>query len=63
MHIQKAKYLHDMALELAAMAESEGLDTLAYLFRMAEIEAKELIENDGPKGGQTNQGGPKIAAG
>ncbi|MBR0968216.1 hypothetical protein JQ554_29415 [Bradyrhizobium diazoefficiens] len=32
-------YMSDMALELAQMAEDFGLATLAYLFRMAALEA------------------------
>ena len=32
-------YMSDMALELAQMAEDTGLATLAYLFRMAALEA------------------------
>ena len=32
-------YMSDMALELAQMAEESGLATLAYLFRMAALEA------------------------
>ncbi|MFT4117989.1 MAG: hypothetical protein QM712_14740 [Bradyrhizobium sp.] len=32
-------YMSDMALELAQMAEDDGLATLAYLFRMAALEA------------------------
>ena len=32
-------YRSDMALELAQMAEDTGLATLAYLFRMAALEA------------------------
>ena len=32
-------YMSDMALELAQMAEDTGLTTLAYLFRMAALEA------------------------
>ncbi|MCG2629014.1 hypothetical protein L6654_20470 [Bradyrhizobium sp. WYCCWR 13023] len=32
-------YMSDMALELAQMAEDLGLATLAYLFRMAALEA------------------------
>src|ERR1044072_9799713 len=32
-------YMSDMALELAQMAEDTGLPTLAYLFRMAALEA------------------------
>jgi hypothetical protein len=32
-------YMSDMALELAQMAEDSGLSTLAYLFRMAALEA------------------------
>jgi hypothetical protein len=32
-------YMSDMALELAQMAEDSGLVTLAYLFRMAALEA------------------------
>lgn len=32
-------YMSDMALELAEMAEDSGLATLAYLFRMAALEA------------------------
>ncbi|MEY9364159.1 hypothetical protein ABH994_006880 [Bradyrhizobium yuanmingense] len=32
-------YMSDMALELAQMAEDIGLTTLAYLFRMAALEA------------------------
>jgi hypothetical protein len=32
-------YMSDMALELAQMAEDSGLATLAYLFRMAALEA------------------------
>ncbi len=36
---QDLDYLSDMALELAQMAEDSGLATLAYLFRMAALEA------------------------
>ena len=32
-------YMSDMALELAQMAEDTRLGTLAYLFRMAALEA------------------------
>jgi len=32
-------YMSDMALELAQMADNAGLVTLAYLFRMAALEA------------------------
>ncbi|MCK1618692.1 hypothetical protein IVA96_18985 [Bradyrhizobium sp. 159] len=32
-------YMSDMALELAQMADDAGLTTLAYLFRMAALEA------------------------
>jgi hypothetical protein len=32
-------YMSDMALELAQMAEDSGHATLAYLFRMAALEA------------------------
>lgn len=32
-------YMSDMALELAQLAEDAGLPTLAYLFRMAALEA------------------------
>lgn len=43
-------YMSDMALELAQMAEDSGLATLAYLFRMAALEAStadsELSERD-----------------
>ena len=43
-------YMSDMALELAQMAEETGLTTLAYLFRMAALEAStansELNEPD-----------------
>ena len=43
-------YMTDMALELAQMAEETGLTTLAYLFRMAALEAStansELNEPD-----------------
>ena len=43
-------YMSDMALELAQMAEDTGLATLAYLFRMAALEAStansELVEPD-----------------
>ena len=43
-------YMSDMALELAQMAEDTGLATLAYLFRMAALEAStansELAEPD-----------------
>ena len=35
----KNLYMSDMALELAQMAEDTGLATLAYLFRMAALEA------------------------
>ena len=35
----KNLYMSDMALELAQMAEDSGLATLAYLFRMAALEA------------------------
>ncbi|WP_407186091.1 hypothetical protein [Bradyrhizobium centrosematis] len=43
-------YMSDMALELAQMAEDTGLATLAYLFRMAALEASTvdvLAEPDG----------------
>ncbi|MDN4985497.1 hypothetical protein KUL72_36330 [Bradyrhizobium arachidis] len=43
-------YMSDMALELAQMAEDAGLATLAYIFRMAALEAStansELNEQD-----------------
>ena len=43
-------YMSDMALELAQMADDAGLVTLAYLFRMAALEAStansELNEPD-----------------
>lgn len=32
-------YMSDMAMELAQMADDSGLATLAYLFRMAALEA------------------------
>jgi len=35
-------YMTDMAIELAQMAEDSGLATLAYLFRMAALEASTL---------------------
>lgn len=35
----KNLYMSDMALELAQMADDSGLTTLAYLFRMAALEA------------------------
>ena len=45
-------YMCDMALELAQMAEDSGLATLAYLFRMAALEASTagsgLAEPDDP---------------
>ncbi|KRQ15289.1 hypothetical protein ACNJX9_38145 [Bradyrhizobium sp. DASA03076] len=36
---ENLSYMSDMALELAHMAEDSGLATLAYLFRMAALEA------------------------
>ena len=46
-------YMSDMALELAQMAEDSGLATLAYLFRMAALEActaeTRLSEQDLPR--------------
>ncbi|MGY0570279.1 hypothetical protein ACTGJ9_003735 [Bradyrhizobium sp. RDM12] len=43
-------YMSDMAIELARIAEDSGLATLAYLFRMAALEAStvnsELNEPD-----------------
>jgi len=36
---QDISYMSDMALELAQMADDSGLVTLAYLFRMAALEA------------------------
>jgi len=36
---ENLSYMSDMALELAQMAEDSGLATLAYLFRMAALEA------------------------
>jgi hypothetical protein len=35
-----ASYLASMAATMAAMARSEGLDTLGYLFEMARLEAE-----------------------
>ncbi len=35
-------YMSDMALELAQMAEDSGQSTLAYLFRMAALEASTI---------------------
>ena len=35
-------YMSDMAIELAQMAEESGLATLAYLFRMAALEASNV---------------------
>jgi hypothetical protein len=37
-------YMSDMALELAQMAEDAGLATLAYLFRMAALEASTVSD-------------------
>jgi len=49
----KNLYMSDMALELAQMAEDSGLATLAYLFRMAALEActaeTRLSEQDLPR--------------
>lgn len=39
MNEAKLGYMSDMAIELAQMAEVSGLATLAYLFRMAALEA------------------------
>ena len=39
-------YMSDMALELAQMAEDAGLSTLAYLFRMAALEASTAVRAD-----------------
>lgn len=39
MNDEELGYMSDMALELAQMAEESGLATLAYLFRMAALEA------------------------
>lgn len=36
---ENLSYMSDMALELAEMAEDSGMATLAYLFRMAALEA------------------------
>ena len=38
----KLEFLRDMARELAVMSEVDGLELLAYLFRMAEAEAGRL---------------------
>jgi len=35
----KLQFLHDMARELAVLSEADGLEVLAYVFRMAEVEA------------------------
>jgi hypothetical protein len=49
----KNLYMSDMALELAQMAEDSGQATLAYLFRMAALEActaeTRLNEQDFPR--------------
>lgn len=37
-----AAYIASLAKELAVLAESEKLQSLAYLFRMAEIEANSI---------------------
>jgi hypothetical protein len=39
----KLEYLRDMARELAALSEADGLVLLAYLFRMAEAEAGKTL--------------------
>jgi hypothetical protein len=36
-------FMSDMALEFAQMAENSGLATLAYLFRMAALEASTAV--------------------
>ncbi|MGY4283764.1 hypothetical protein ACVWXO_002984 [Bradyrhizobium sp. LM2.7] len=47
---ENLSYMSDMALELAEMAEDSGMATLAYLFRMAALEASTadaaLVEPD-----------------
>lgn len=46
------EYLHDMAEQLATLAEADGLTFLAYLFRVAKAEA-ELRLGRLPKRGDT----------
>jgi hypothetical protein len=43
MDAEKAKFFRDVARSLAALAEEENLDMLAYLLRMVEEEAKDLM--------------------
>ena len=38
--ISGVKYMRDMARELAEMAVAQGRNSLSYIFRMAELEAK-----------------------
>ena len=38
------EYLRDMVHELADIAEENGVETLAYVLRMAETAAKQEIE-------------------
>jgi hypothetical protein len=50
MCIENVQYMRTMASELAALAEGNKLDTLAFLFRMAEEEAKEMIGDGDAQG-------------
>ena len=51
-----AEYLKEISHELAGMAEDNGLDALGLIFRMAEIEAIEIIASAVP-----GQGRPRAA--
>lgn len=49
MNVETLRYMRAMARELASLADKQKMPLLAYIFRMAEMAANELI---GPKEGR-----------
>jgi hypothetical protein len=45
----KIQYIREMVREVAKLAETNGADTLAYMLRMAEAEADELLRKSQPR--------------
>jgi hypothetical protein len=41
---ENAEYIVAMTQELAELAEEDGMDTLAYILRMAEAEARTMAD-------------------
>jgi hypothetical protein len=48
MRTEQLPYIHDLIGQLAVLAEADNLASLAYLCRMAELEAQALLHQEDP---------------